>query len=285
MCGVVNHVVVDGLVADGEYQFLGGFHGLGPVHGQLLEHLVAAGFHGIDIVTDDVYEAVFLSLLGGEYFGGDEVPPGLALADGAHHVGADHGRNQAELHFAEAEAGFLGGDDDVAAGGKAHRAAESGALYQADHGLGQVVEYVHQPRQFPGIIQVFLAAVLGHAAHPAKVGPGGEVLAFGAQDNDLHAVVGIHLGEGADQLLDDHVVEGVAFVRAVENHLGNAFVATFEQNCGFVVCHVSLPDYIRNTPKRVGLAGRLRVADRLRATTSRVWAGSITPSSQRRALA
>src|SRR5690554_7588505 len=53
---------------------------------------------------------------------------------------------------------------------------------QADHRLGQMVEYVHQPRQFPGIVQVFLAGVLGHTAHPAKVGSGGEVLAFGRSE-------------------------------------------------------------------------------------------------------
>jgi hypothetical protein len=43
--------------------------------------------------------------------------------------------------------------------------------------------------------------------------------------------------------------------------------------------------YIRNTPKRVGCTGAFSVADSDRPTTRRVSAGSITPSSQSRAVA
>ncbi len=43
--------------------------------------------------------------------------------------------------------------------------------------------------------------------------------------------------------------------------------------------------YMRNTPKRVCCGAALRLADSARASTRRVSAGSITPSSHRRALA
>src|SRR5690606_2334269 len=47
---------------------------------------------------------------------------------------------------------------------------------------------------------------------------------------------------------------------------------------------LSIFNYIRNTPKRVGSMGALREADSARPNTSRVCAGSITPSSHSRAL-
>jgi hypothetical protein len=43
--------------------------------------------------------------------------------------------------------------------------------------------------------------------------------------------------------------------------------------------------YILKTPKRVGAIGRLREAEIASARTRRVSAGSMTPSSHRRALA
>ena len=43
--------------------------------------------------------------------------------------------------------------------------------------------------------------------------------------------------------------------------------------------------YILNTPKRVSGMGAFRLALMARPRTSRVWAGSMTPSSQRRAVA
>ena len=46
-----------------------------------------------------------------------------------------------------------------------------------------------------------------------------------------------------------------------------------------------LDPYIRKTPKRVSGMGALRVADIASESTLRVSAGSITPSSQSRALA
>ena len=43
-------------------------------------------------------------------------------------------------------------------------------------------------------------------------------------------------------------------------------------------------DYMRNTPKRVGSIGAFNAADSASPSTSRVCAGSITPSSHSRAL-
>ena len=175
-----------------------------------------------------MHQAVFLRLRCGKHFGGQEVTAGLALANGAYHVGADHSGDQAEFHFAQAEAGFLGGEHDVAAGGQADGSTEGSTLHQADHRLGQVVKHVHQPRQFPRVVQVFLAAVVRHAAHPAQVRASGEVLALGAQDDNAGAVIGVYGFQRVDQLLDDDVVKGVAFVRAVQHHLGDAAAAAIE---------------------------------------------------------
>lgn len=44
-------------------------------------------------------------------------------------------------------------------------------------------------------------------------------------------------------------------------------------------------DYIRKTPKVVSGTGAFRLALMARPSTSRVWAGSMTPSSHRRAVA
>ncbi|MNU06681.1 hypothetical protein D3C72_2519590 [compost metagenome] len=43
-------------------------------------------------------------------------------------------------------------------------------------------------------------------------------------------------------------------------------------------------NHIRNTPKRLDSIGAFSDADKARASTSRVWAGSMTPSSHKRAL-
>ncbi len=45
------------------------------------------------------------------------------------------------------------------------------------------------------------------------------------------------------------------------------------------------PDYIRNTPNVVSGIGAFRLAEIARPSTSRVWAGSMMPSSHRRAVA
>ena len=111
------------------------------------------------------------------------------------------------------------------------------------------------------------------------------MLAFGAKQDDAGLLIFSRDFQRLDQLLDDHIVEGVALVWPVQHDFGNTTFQVVKQNGRGLFGHGVLSGYMRNTPKRVGLAGRFRVADRLRATTSRVWAGSITPSSHRRALA
>ena len=56
------------------------------------------------------------------------------------------------------------------------------------------------------------------------------MLAFGAQDDNVGVVVCVYLFQRLDQLLDDHVVKGVAFVRAVEHDLGDTLGAVVEAN-------------------------------------------------------
>jgi enoyl-CoA hydratase/carnithine racemase len=112
-------------------------------------------------------------------------------------------------------------------------------------------------------------------------------------------------------------VEGIVLVRAVEPEGGHA-ACVFVQFDGLEIGHLLLPvgasllaimrhrccpgspaswllraraarrsrtrAYMRNTPKRVGSIGALRLADSASPSTSRVCAGSITPSSHSRAL-
>src|SRR5690606_28006291 len=199
--GVVDHVFADDFMADGEDQIFGGFHRLGAIEGQLQQEFVAAALHGGFVLTHFVHQAKEFGLLGREDLRGNEVAAGLAFADGTHHVGADYRGDQSEFDFTQAEAGLLGGEYDVAAGGQADSTAESGPLHKADDGLGQVVQHVHQSRQLSRVVQVFLAAVVGHAAHPAEIRPGGEVFTFGAQDHNVGVVVGVHVFQRVDQLL------------------------------------------------------------------------------------
>ena len=71
---------------------------------------------GVELVGryDVVHEADPLRARGVEAFAGDEQRARLRRADLRQHERRDDGRNDAELHFGEAEDRIVGGDDDVA---------------------------------------------------------------------------------------------------------------------------------------------------------------------------
>ena len=62
------------------------------------------------------------------------------------------------------------------------------------------------------------------------------------------------------------------------------FVDKYDSACGALGASHLAP-HILNTPKRVSGIGALRDAEMDRPRTSRVWAGSMMPSSHRRAVA
>ena len=176
-----------------------------------------------------------------------------------------------------------------------------------------MVEAVHQLAQFVGIAEVGGVVKLGGLAHPGQVGAGREVLAAPAQDKEADLRVGLHLGQCGVQLADHLGVEGIVLVGTVQPQGGDAVRILMEFDglenghlkhprcccCGrpglgalgrlspAFAAGARLPQgarYMRNTPKLVGSMGALSVADSASASTSRVCAGSITPSSHSRAL-
>src|SRR3989441_1270613 len=72
-------------------------------------------------------EADAAGLGGVEHLGGEEIAPRGALADRAHHVGADRRRREAELRLREAELRLRRADGDVAGGHYAPAAGENPA--------------------------------------------------------------------------------------------------------------------------------------------------------------
>ena len=102
------------------------------------------------------------------------------------------------------------------------------------------------------------------------------------------------LAHGRRQLGDQRLVERVVDVGAREPDQRHAFTledldrrppARLRRGAGGRLLLRHARPYILNTPNRVGGIGRLSDAEIARASTRRVSAGSMTPSSHRRALA
>ncbi|MNE58538.1 hypothetical protein D3C80_1535740 [compost metagenome] len=82
------------------------------------------------------------------------------------------------------------------------------------------------------------------------------------------------------------LVEGVADLGLGQRDARHAgVISDMKRSRGHASSFALTGDYMRNTPKRVSSMGALRVAASPRASTRRVSAGSITPSSHRRAVA
>src|SRR5438309_3592121 len=84
-------------------------------------------------------EADAAGLDGVEHLGGEEIAPRGALADRAHHVGADRRRREAELRLREAELRLRRADGDVASGHQPGAAGEGRAVHARDGRLGQAI--------------------------------------------------------------------------------------------------------------------------------------------------
>jgi hypothetical protein len=161
----------------------------------------------------------------GDAFGRQGQAARLALAHGIGQVGPDHGRQDAELGFADRKAGIGRSHRDVAGAGQAHTTAQRGALDARDGGLGAGVDARQHGRKAPRVLQVPFQAGLAGALHPLQVGPRAEVLAFTGQHDHTHLRVGRELRKGGVQLADHGFVEGVEDRRAGHRDLGHARAA------------------------------------------------------------
>ena len=166
-------------------------------------------------------EAHLTSLRGAEALRSNEVAPRGLLAHGAHDVGADGGRQQAQARFAQAEVHALSRHQHVAARGQTHAAGIAVAVQPPHHRQRAAVDGPQHLRQAGGVGAVVFPAVAGHGLHPVQVSPRTEGLAMSAQHDDPHAWVLPQAAEGLGQLRDHAVIEGVADLGTVEEDLGD----------------------------------------------------------------
>ena len=209
----------------------------------------------------------------------EEVAVCGARPHGADDVGADGGRNQPQLHFAEAKTCRVHAHRHVARGYQAHATGVHITLHAGNGGFGALENHTQHVGELACVGQVLVACVVGHAAHPVQVGASAKGRAFGGQHHDAHVRARTHLQKGGGDVGNHLIAEGVAHFGLGEGDGGA--VAVVGQGKG---CHACLP-YMRKTPNLVSSMGALRAADRPSARTRRVSTGSITPSSHKRALA
>src|SRR5205085_6604753 len=130
--------------------------------------------------------------LGGiEYFSGEEITARGARADGAHDVGADRGRREAELRFGEAELRLRRADRDIARRDEPGAAGERRSVYARDRRLVESIERGEHLSERPRIPQVLVVAVPRHTLHPVEVGAGTEGRAVACEDHDLDGGVAV----------------------------------------------------------------------------------------------
>ena len=156
------------------------------------------------------------------------------------------------------------------------------ALHAGNGGQWAGVNGVQHVRELACIGQVFFAAVIRHAAHPVQIGSRTKGGPFGSQHHGAYIGDLSHGFKGGGDFGNHLVAEGVADFGLRQRHGGNAGIHGQGDRAGQATPSLH---YMRNTPKRVSSIGALRLAARLSASTRRVSAGSITPSSHRRALA
>src|SRR5215471_20594032 len=152
--------------------------------------------------------------------------------------------------------------------------AERRAMDPGDHGLRTLGDgEVHLPYG-AGVGKVLLVCVLNHALHPVQIGAGAERLTIAGEDNDAHFITPAEFGEGLGHLPREFIIKCVMDFRAVQNDKSDTLVDIDLQH----------GSYIRNTPNRVSSCGAFLAAEIPRPRTIRVSKGSMTPSSQRRAV-
>ena len=149
-----------------------------------------------------------------EALAGEEQLARRRLADLGHHVGRDHGGQDAQAHLGEAELRAQRGHRDVAGRHQPRAAAQGRAVHARHHRLGRLVDGEEEVGQGLRLAQVLLAREAGHGLHPLQVGPGAEGGPAAAEHDHAHGVHGAQVEERLAQLGDHQPVEGVARRRA-----------------------------------------------------------------------
>src|SRR5215471_5889381 len=205
---------------------------------------------------------------------GNEELTGAAGPDTRNHERGNDGWNDPQFHFGKTELHRFDRDTDIACRNQSGTAAEYRTMDAGDHGLRALCNgEVHLPYG-ACVGKVLFVRVLNHALHPVQICAGTERLTIAGEDDDAHFVTPAEFGEGVGHLLCEFIVKCVMDFRAVQNDKTNTLVDIDLQHWS----------YIRNTPNRVSSCGAFIAAEIPRPRTIRVSKGSMTPSSQSRAV-
>ena len=225
--------------------------------------------------SDDhlVHESQPKRLVGVEPSSGGEQGAGRTRTDRPQHVGRDRRRDQAEPHLGERERRALGGDRDVGARDETGTPAERRAVDPRHDGLRACVDGLEGGRHPFRVRDVLLSGELATRRHPVEIGTGAERGARPTQDHDPDHRVGCQFAEGIGERLEERRIQRVPAIGTVQGHGRDRALSDDLERA-----------HIRKTPNRVGSIGVRDAASRPSASTFRVSAGSITPSSHSRAV-
>ena len=171
-----------------------------------------------------MHQADAIGLCRRKAFGGEQVAAGVALADGGHHVGADHGGQQSQLDFGEREQRVVGGHRDVAGGDQTDPGAVGRPLHARDGRLGKLVQGRHQARQLARVVQIFLRRTGRRAPYPVEVGASAKTFPGRRQHDHAHPRIGLELEQAAGNFIDQQLVEGVMTLRFVERQNADGII-------------------------------------------------------------
>ena len=145
-------------------------------------------------------------------------------AHGAQHIRADGGRDKADLHLAQAKACGIHRHRHVAASHQAHATGINIALHARNRGLGAFVDGAQHLGQQTGVHAVFIAGVIGHAAHPVQIGTRAKGRTFGRQHHGTYIGALTHLVKGGGNFGNAGIAEGVANLGLGQRDAGNATI-------------------------------------------------------------
>jgi hypothetical protein len=218
---VGEHRLVDGSIGYRRYQLLRGRHGMGTVFQQL-------GDKHIGAFIEPIPGAYFVNQAethGGariEAFGAQEQATRLAGSDSLDDEGTDGGGDQAELDFRERKTRINTCYRDVTTGNQSDAAAKGVAVDDSQCWAREACELVEHVSDLARILQIFLFRVLGHAPHPIQIGAGGKALAAADDPYHPHMVVAGQLIQCFTESADEHIVERVVHIGAIENQRSDA---------------------------------------------------------------
>src|SRR5699024_9025824 len=142
-------------------------------------------------------------------------------------------------------------------------------------GQRQLIQGLHELAELLGVGEVLFPGVTGRAPHPVEVRSGAKRLAVCAQDDHPGPRLAFDALEGACELLDEALIEGIADLRAIEGDSGDRALVRNDQS----LCRHGFPllfwdefnlAYMRKTPKRLGPMGAFSAAEMPSASTIRV---------------